>query len=259
MAAIDIESARERFLDPDLGFYKIDGFLDSDEVDRCRTECEDFIRNGPVFHARINSGTICDYVHQRSHDEIDRTWRIYHFLHNQRTPKTDDLYQSTLQVRDSFEAPWHSDPAYHSEAQSLQNYVIITRYTPNTGMLTKHKDYEGELKFPLLQYLILLSEPGVDYEGGEFVLYTKSNRKIRVQEELNLRKGDALIFDKSLYHEVEETLAAGDSQVGRWSVLIGARARKHSRLQMMSRRYLQRYSFMRFVNGARAKLHAVLR
>tara|TARA_A100001011_G_scaffold115906_1_gene122385 strand:+ start:216 stop:395 length:180 start_codon:yes stop_codon:yes gene_type:complete len=42
--------------------------------------------------------------------------------------------------------------------------------------------------------------------------------------------GDALLFDKYLLHSVDTT-EKGDTDVGRWSVLIGARAYKISYLE----------------------------
>jgi hypothetical protein len=71
--------------------------------------------------------------------------------------------------------------------------------------------------------LIFLTRPGVDYTGGDLILYTKGGDKINVQATLKLEKGDALLFDKSLYHEVEPTLPSESSDIGRWTAVIGAR------------------------------------
>jgi hypothetical protein len=56
-----------------------------------------------------------------------------------------------------------------------------------------HQDLYGESVFPL-QMAILLSEPGQDFIGGEFVLTEQRPRMQSRPHVLNLRKGDAVIF-----------------------------------------------------------------
>ncbi|MGO7522753.1 2OG-Fe(II) oxygenase, partial [Rhizobium brockwellii] len=51
----------------------------------------------------------------------------------------------------------------------------------------------GELAFPL-QVAILLSEPGEDFTGGEFVLTEQRPRMQSRAEVVPLRQGDAVIF-----------------------------------------------------------------
>lgn len=80
----------------------------------------------------------------------------------------------------------------------------------------------------MIQFWVPLCQPGVDYNGGNLVLYTRSGRRLQVEGDLGLKKGDALIFDKSLYHEVEVMGDAGVESIGRWTVLIGASARRDS-------------------------------
>ncbi len=56
-----------------------------------------------------------------------------------------------------------------------------------------HQDLYGDLHFPF-QVAILLSEPGEDFEGGEFVL---TEQRPRMQSRLHvvpLRMGDAVVF-----------------------------------------------------------------
>ncbi|MFJ4375244.1 2OG-Fe(II) oxygenase [Pseudomonas japonica] len=55
-----------------------------------------------------------------------------------------------------------------------------------------HQDLYGDLHFPL-QMAILLSRPGIDFEGGEFCLTEYSSREHRA-EVVPLEQGDALIF-----------------------------------------------------------------
>jgi uncharacterized protein len=56
-----------------------------------------------------------------------------------------------------------------------------------------HQDLYGELAFPL-QVAILLSEPGKDFTGGEFVLAEQRPRMQSRPEVVPLRQGDAVAF-----------------------------------------------------------------
>ncbi|VXC48948.1 conserved hypothetical protein [Massilia sp. 9I] len=56
-----------------------------------------------------------------------------------------------------------------------------------------HQDLYGELVFPL-QVAVLLSQPGEDFEGGEFVLTEQRPRMQSRAEVVPLRQGDAVVF-----------------------------------------------------------------
>ncbi|HSE60133.1 MAG TPA: 2OG-Fe(II) oxygenase [Nitrospiraceae bacterium] len=56
-----------------------------------------------------------------------------------------------------------------------------------------HQDLYGEQVFPL-QATILLSQPGRDFEGGEFVLTEQRPRMQSRPEVVPLRQGDAVLF-----------------------------------------------------------------
>ena len=56
-----------------------------------------------------------------------------------------------------------------------------------------HQDLYGDLAFPL-QAAILLSEPGTDFTGGEFVLTEQRPRMQSRAEVVPLRKGGAAVF-----------------------------------------------------------------
>lgn len=69
---------------------------------------------------------------------------------------------------------------------------LILRYEKG-GFNTMHQDLYGEVYFPM-QLVLFLNEPGMDYEGGEFVLIQQTPRAQSKAIVLTPRKGDMLIF-----------------------------------------------------------------
>lgn len=56
-----------------------------------------------------------------------------------------------------------------------------------------HQDLYGSLSFPL-QIVILLSQPGSDFDGGEFVITEQRPRMQTRPEVVTLKQGDAVVF-----------------------------------------------------------------
>jgi hypothetical protein len=78
------------------------------------------------------------------------------------------------------------------ENQQTRPTVLILKYGPG-GYNTMHQDLYGDVFFPI-QLVLFLSEPEIDYTGGEFVLLQQTPRAQSKAMVLKPHKGDILIF-----------------------------------------------------------------
>lgn len=78
------------------------------------------------------------------------------------------------------------------EKQQLRPTPLILRYEKG-GFNTLHQDLYGEVYFPF-QVLFPLSQHGVDFEGGEFVMIEQLPRAQSRAQVIKPNQGDALIF-----------------------------------------------------------------
>ncbi|CAM2140617.1 Proline hydroxylase [Pararobbsia alpina] len=77
-------------------------------------------------------------------------------------------------------------------ASQVRPTPLILQYGPGDYNCL-HQDLYGEHVFPI-QVAILLSSPGTDFEGGEFVMTEQRPRMQSRPEVVPLRKGDAVAF-----------------------------------------------------------------
>jgi predicted 2-oxoglutarate/Fe(II)-dependent dioxygenase YbiX len=225
---MDLESLNRdvsNLLSQDQGYVVKRGFLTPGEADEYRQECEKFLTTSKRIYKKIHRYSKHDYIWSTDGKVAPgtTTYRIYQSLRCRHSKDREEIFARMLSLRNEIEGSWLGDPLYRKIRQEQFDYVQVTTYGKSSFGIAKHCDYQGKAAFPLLQCLIFLTRPGVDYSGGDLILYTKSGYRVNVQTTLKLEKGDALLFDKSLYHEVEPTLPSEVSDVGRWTAVIGAR------------------------------------
>jgi hypothetical protein len=109
-----------------------------------------------------------------------------------RLSKIANAWNARMRIETRYPAR-HADflAACHDAGQTRATPLLL-QYGPG-DFNCLHQDLYGDLSFPL-QVAILLSEPGRDFTGGEFVLTEQRPRMQSRVEVMPLRQGDAVAF-----------------------------------------------------------------
>jgi hypothetical protein len=112
------------------------------------------------------------------------------------------LYRRLAPLADRWNAAMGNDVRYPAGHEAFRARCHAAGQTRPTPLLLRyrpgdynclHQDVYGAHVFPL-QVAILLSEPGRDFTGGEFVLTEQRPRMQSRAEVVNLSQGDGVIF-----------------------------------------------------------------
>jgi len=103
-----------------------------------------------------------------------------------------DRWNATMGVDTRYPAELDAFRARCREAGQTRPTPLVLRYGPGDYNCL-HQDVYGPLLFPL-QVAILLSEPGREFAGGQFVLTEQRPRMQSRAEVVTLAQGDGVIF-----------------------------------------------------------------
>ena len=101
-------------------------------------------------------------------------------------------WQRQLRLREKFPDTLDGYLKRCHAAGQVRPTPLILKYGPGDYNCL-HQDLYGELVFPI-QATVLLSRPGEDFAGGEFLLIEQRPRRQSKGEVVPLRQGDAVLF-----------------------------------------------------------------
>ena len=101
-------------------------------------------------------------------------------------------WNSRMRIDERYPADHASFLKRCHDAGQARPTPLLLQYVPG-DFNCLHQDLYGDLAFPI-QVAILLSEPGKDFTGGEFVLTEQRPRMQSRAEVVPLRQGDAVAF-----------------------------------------------------------------
>lgn len=117
------------------------------------------------------------------------TWctRFYHYLE-----PIANHWQAVLDLVYRYPPEWHLFLQQNQRIGQTQSQSHLSRLQ-TSGYLALHQHNDGELVFPL-QVIALLTEPGRDFQGGEFIMTEQRPRRQSRPMVLPLKRGNAAII-----------------------------------------------------------------
>ncbi len=161
-------------------------FLDKEEIEKLTQYCKAF----EVQRATISS------ENPTINDEIRISNTNFHNRNNENAWIFDRINHAVEEINSKF---------YHFDLHGY-NYFQYSEYLgSNKGKYDFHMDTfmdSESLKLSStrkLSLVLLLSEPGVDFEGGDFQMNTSNEQQC---ETINMQKGTLIAFPSFLLHRV---------------------------------------------------------
>jgi hypothetical protein len=132
----------------------------------------------------------------------------------------EDLYPPLSRISQRWAAELESGEQFPNDLEGLLALCSKHGQTRPTPLMLRygaggynclHQDLYGEIAFPL-QAVCVLSEPGCDYTGGEFLLVEQRPRMQSRGEAISLQRGELLFFPNR-YRPVKGTRGSYRVQV----------------------------------------------
>lgn len=170
------------------GYALLPGLFDTDAARRLTRQAESsLLTRVPLSSSGLGRGDLF-YFGARLPAPLE-TWRAAFYRH---LAVIANRWNETLDVHGRYPAELgdfleRNRKAGQTRAQSHLNRLGVE------GHISLHQRNDGEQMFPM-QVVALLSEPDIDFEGGEFVMTEQRPRMQSRGEVVSLRKGDAAVF-----------------------------------------------------------------
>lgn len=116
-------------------------------------------------------------------------------------------------------------------------FFDINAYYFASGSYPKHRD--AEMEFCEYQCQMMITQPGVDFMGGDLMLEDNSGVEISLLHDLGGEAGDLLIFDKRLLHWVTKSTSAQNGRgrlISLFDSSINVSADQKNTVNLLSRR-----------------------
>jgi hypothetical protein len=207
-------NARANFASKMADQYAIDARLD--RIDWCAIEASLDERGCAQIEGLLSSDECTDVASLYARDDAFRStivmarhnfgrgeYRYFDYplpalIHSLRT----SLYERLVPVANRWHTSMRTDTAFPCDHASFVRRCHESGQRRSTPLLLRyasgdynclHQDLYGEHVFPL-QVAVLLSQPGREFEGGEFVLTEQRPRMQSRVEVVPLQRGDAVVF-----------------------------------------------------------------